>query len=385
MKIGILTQSINNNYGGILQNYALQTVLQRMGHKVETLNWDAYRCDHAHEGYIQQTWQIVKTFISRIILQRQRNYPWQQRDFFYLLSVPNRQFCKAHLHLSSWLWGASSFRDYTILHQFNALIVGSDQTWRPQYNKNGMLDRMFLDFTTGLDIKRIAYAASFGVDNWEYNQQQTIRYARLLKQFDTISVREESGIRLCQEHLQTDDVKHVLDPTLLLEASDYETLIGNCPKMPSRLLTTDILDNSKDIQQYIQTVAIQKQLHVTEFAPKYCNLGMVTAQNIGDYVSPSVIEWLTAFRNADYVICDSFHGTVFCIIFNKPFVTIGNRNRGIGRFNSLLSQFGLTDRLLEPTDDIITVLDKPINWEFVNKRRQNLKAISLQFLSTSLS
>jgi len=197
IKIGILTQPLNSNYGGILQNYALQTILIRMGFEVETLNWDSYRCEHDHENILNYIIKFSKTFVSKYIFRRKRNFFWEERQFFYMLSSNNSSFCDKNIKKSIWLWGKKQFREYTIKNHFDILLVGSDQTWRPAYNKNGMLDRMFLDFAEHLSVKRIAYSASFGVDKWEYTDEQTQVCSRLLHKFDSISVREDSGVVLC--------------------------------------------------------------------------------------------------------------------------------------------------------------------------------------------
>lgn len=386
MKIGILTQSINNNYGGILQNYALQTVLQRMGHEVVTLNWDAYRCDHAHETLWQQFWLVIKTFVWRTIMRHELNYPWEQKRFFYQLGTNNQAFNNKYLHLSEWLWGKRQFRQYTIEQNLDILIVGSDQTWRPQYNRNGILFRMYLDFANGLDVKRIAYAASFGVDTWEYSDKETAVCTKLVKAFDAVSVREENGIALCQQYLNRTDASWVLDPTLLLDSNDYIALLQRKKSDgPVAGITTYILDNTPEKGQMILSLAETKNLKVTSFSPKYCYLGTVNQQTISEYITPSVTEWLQAFYNAEYVICDSFHGTVFSIIFNKPFITIGNRNRGLGRFLSLLKQFGLKDRLVEDSSpNALQTLDAPIDWAAVNDKWQAFRQDSILFLRKAI-
>lgn len=389
MKIGILTQSISNNYGGILQNYALQTILIRMGHEVETLNWDSYRCNHENETIVRNIVQIIKTFVSRHFFRRTRNYYWNQRKFFYQLSTNNQLFIQQHTKQSEWLWGKTQFRNYTIKKHFDALIVGSDQVWRPLYNKNGMLYRMFLDFSYGLNIKRIAYAASFGVDFWEYNSMQTIKCSKLLQNFDAISTREPSGVKLCQQYFNISNVEWVLDPTLLLNQDDYNSLFQKKYKNSSgRLLTTYILDNSKEKQQLIHGIVKCKKLHVAEFIPQYCNLGTVTPTTINNYKPPSIIKWLQAFHDADYVICDSFHGTALSIIFNKPFIAIANRNRGYGRFTSLLKLFDLEANLVDesiPISHAIEIINNPINWEKINDKRQMLKQQSLHFIENALN
>ena len=105
---------------------------------------------------------------------------------------------------------------------YDAYVVGSDQCWRPRYN--AFLSSMFLDFVKGEKTKRIAYAASFGTDQWEFTQEMTSICVPLAQKFDFVSVREDSGLKLCKEHLGVNAV-HVLDPTLLLTKEDYTHLI----------------------------------------------------------------------------------------------------------------------------------------------------------------
>ena len=96
---------------------------------------------------------------------------------------------------------------------FDAFVVGSDQVWRPRYN--AYIPNLFLDFTEGMSVKRIAYAASFGTDQWEFSAEQTTISSFLAKKFDIVSVREASGIQLCKQNLGVDAIQ-VLDPSLLL-------------------------------------------------------------------------------------------------------------------------------------------------------------------------
>lgn len=387
MKIGILTQSINNNYGGILQNYALQTILRRMGHEVITLNWDSYHCDHAQETIWQKILIIAKTFVWRSIMRHKLNYPWEQKRLFYMMSVNNHKFIKNHLRISKWLWSRKEFRKFILKNKIEVIIVGSDQTWRPKYNRNGMLYRMFLDFTKGLNIKRIAYAASFGVDLWEYNNHETNICSKLINKFDYVSVREESGVLLCKTYLNRNDVKWMLDPTLLLPNEDYINLLRlERAKQLNFGITTYILDENNEKKQLIQEIAKEKRMKVTSFVPKYCYLGTATKESIVEYTTPSVTEWLQAFYNAKYIICDSFHGTVFSIIFNKQFITITNPNRGTERFLSLLKRFGLENRLInQVSSDVINVLDTPINWTTVNALRETLCQDCLTFIKETIA
>ena len=388
IKIGILTQPLNSNYGGILQNYALQTILIRMGFEVETLNWDSYRCEHDHENIWNYIVKFTKTFVSKNILRRKRNYFWEERQFFYMLSSNNSPFCEKYIKKSTWLWGKKQFREYTIKNHFDILLVGSDQTWRPAYNKNGMLYRMFLDFSEHLNVKRIAYSASFGVDDWEYSGNQTRVCSRLLQKFDSISVREYSGVELCRNYFNINNVICTLDPTLLLDSKDYVNLINHIGT-PSKESEGDILvymlDYTSEKEKMISTLSRKKGLKSSLFISRYCNLGTVDIKEINNYISPSCDVWLNAFLKAKYVVCDSFHGMVFSIIFNKPFIVLKNRNRGLTRFLSLLSRLNLQDRLIEETsENYINIIDTPIDWKKVNELITQMRKESINYLKHSL-
>ena len=109
----------------------------------------------------------------------------------------------------------NSINDYN----FDGYIVGSDQVWRPRYCKKTLMNN-FLDFTNGINVKRLSYAASFGVDSWEFTKDETTKCAELIKTFNAISVREASAVDLCKQYLGVES-KQVLDPTLLLSSEDY--------------------------------------------------------------------------------------------------------------------------------------------------------------------
>ena len=247
-------------------------------------------------------------------------------------------------------------------------MVGSDQCWRPCYN--AFLPSMFLDFVLDKQVKRIAYAASFGTDKWEFTPQQTAVCAPLAKKFDMVSVREDSGVKLCKEHLGVDAV-HVLDPTMLLTKEDYIQLIENEkePKSDGTLFNY-ILDPDAKKSAFIHKVAKANGLKAFQVLPK-CQAEIRTKEDvkkrIEDCVFPGVTTWLRAFMDAEMTIVDSFHGMVFSIIFNKPFWVIGNAHRGMSRFTSLLKVFHLENRLLDASglDDVD--LSQSIDWESVNE------------------
>ena len=190
MRIGIVTQPLGTNYGGLLQNYALQQVLIRLGHNVYTINRNSFPSVYTtswNRKFIFVLKQIIKTCNGRTCTPFFKEY------------LKIRQHCTAFVE--EYISTTDSFHNQQELqkivrkYSFNAYVVGSDQVWRPCYSENIYND--FLDFCQeAQSVKRIAYAASFGVSEWEFNKTQTVECSRLANFFDAISVREDSGVKL---------------------------------------------------------------------------------------------------------------------------------------------------------------------------------------------
>ena len=265
---------------------------------------------------------------------------------------------------------------------FDAYIVGSDQVWRPIYSYG--ISNYFLDFTVGKDVKRIAYSASFGTDQWEFTTEQTAVCSELAKQFDAISVREDSGVGLCRKYLNIDAVQ-MPDPTLLLDKNDYLEIIKNdCPENShSGGIFTYILDDSEIKRSIVQKVSSKLKLNSFSVMPQaqFKNVGR---KGIEKCIYPPVAEWLQGFADADFVVTDSFHGTVFSIIFNKPFISIANGKRGTSRFTSLLKTFGLEDRLIYWDKDLKDCLLSDIDFAGINTVHKKKREEALKFLTNSL-
>src|SRR5690606_23817598 len=230
--------------------------------------------------------------------------------------------------------------DYFSKNNFNAVIVGSDQTWRPKYSPD--IYNFYLDFLEdNPTIKKLAYASSFGTSEWEYTEEQTQRVSELAKQFHAISVREAAGVDLCREKLGVEAV-HLFDPTLLLTAEDYSELI-NQPKANKELFTY-VLDESKEKQDFIQSIG--KHLHLKQHTNQAKKFDVDVKRPLEELIMPPLEGWLQGFSDAGFVITDSFHGTVFSIINKKPFIALVNAERGASRFESILSKLGLEERMI---------------------------------------
>jgi hypothetical protein len=252
------------------------------------------------------------------------------------------------------------------LRKYDAYIVGSDQIWRYSYSKPVIKD-VYLSFTKGLNCKRISYAASFGVSELDYPSDIEQACRVLLQQFNAVSVREETAIKICKEHFQV-CAKQVVDPTLLNDKQVYEDVCKNIPTK-SGILVAYVLDMTPEKKRYILETSKEKGLEAVILTEK--RKGGITIE-----------EWLAYFRDASFVFTDSFHGTVFSIIFEKDFITFDNSKRGSDRFVSLLHQFSLEDRLVDI--DNMRVLNA-INWKDVRVKKEIAARNGNNFLQDSLN
>lgn len=314
MKIAIITLPLLNNYGGVLQNFSLQNSLKNLGHEPITID----------SKFASIPWWIyVLSWIKTIILVF---IPGKRRPFAKIIRKECRGFSFESFiekHINKTEYGFRITKKLPKQIHCEAILVGSDQVWRPKYNH--FIKDMYLKFAQNFLTKRISYAASFGVDEWEYTPKQTKVCSALAKKFNAISVREESGVKLCKEHLGV-DATWVLDPTLLLKKEDYLTLCQDVPVNSSRFMAVYVLNLNDSVKATYESIAKEKNLEVKYFAAD-ANATL------------SVPEWLAMFRDAAYVVTDSFHGTVFSIIFEKEFKCIYNETRGAARFESLLNLY----------------------------------------------
>lgn len=363
MKIAIMTQPLGRNFGGIMQAWALQKVLSRMGHQVITIDRQA---DKPNFIYLFARFLYRKLIIKsnqKIESEIYSNYKFDRTHRFII----------SNIIMSGRLDSVSKLKAHFDKEKYDAVIVGSDQVWRPKYSPD--IKNFFLDFVAEKKIKRIAYAASFGVDEWEFNIKQRDKCAILIKKFNFISVREDSGVNLCSKYFNV-SAEHVLDPTLLLDKSDYENLIGEERlKEKSSGLYTYFLDPAPE-----KTIFAQKMSAKTGEEIYSCqNENYVDDKNISENFKADVmadpIDWLAGFANAKYVLTDSFHGMVFSLIFEKPFSVIINNERGAARFSSLIDVLNLPSSCIMSGSDLI--LKKP---EFPDTYLESISALKSKSL-----
>ncbi len=358
MKIALLNLPFDNNYGGNLQRYALIKVLQNMGHKVEHIN--------LQYNYYLPWYKWLYSYPKRLILK----YLLGKNDIEVFVEQKLNQENKRRLELTS------QFYDRYIPHtgecvnikqiqkvskgRFDAYIVGSDQVWRKGSTKQIGLKNYFLHFTNKENVKRFAYAISFGVSGNLLGKKEISTLAMDYAKFDAVSVREMSALKLLEEYgWNTPKPTLCLDPTLLLTQNDYKDLIekNEVENLTSGKIFCYILDETDSVNLTI------------DFYSKHLKKRMVKV-GLDDTAGVSICQWLNNIRCSDFVITDSYHGCVFSVIFNRPFVFLGNKSRGNSRIESLFNVLGIKAGKTENID-----------YQSLNEKLEKLKEKSIEFIS----
>lgn len=370
MKIAILTLNLNANYGGLLQCYALQTLLKHMGHEVKVLSAPRYKLIYYFLYPISCLKRLIRKIIQRknIEIFRPEHRIINENIYAFIDNKIDIIICRK--------WNKR------LAEKFDAIIVGSDQVWRPEFTPK--IERFFLDFAKKSSVKRIAYAASFGTDNPHYTIKQMRNCSQLLKKFDFISVREISGIDLCYKYFGV-SASLMPDPTLLLDREDYLKLIeDDSVTEPIGDLLVYFLDTTDE-----KIAILEDLVKDTDLLPFYVKAKDEKEDiSIEKRIHPSVSQWLKGFQHAKFVITDSFHGCVFSIIFNKPFIAIGNMERGLSRFITLLEQFNLQDRLILDLNEFKMKKDyllSDIDYDVISSLYLSQKEKALLFLKNELN
>lgn len=359
MKIGILNLPFDNNYGGSLQRYALVAVLQRMGYQVEHINLQlSHKIPWQKRPFVYAK-RLVKKMLfcssTPIFLERQLRKQKAEKnrlaEKFYEKYIPHTPI----VHTVSDIKKTCSGR-------YAVYVVGSDQVWREGMTRYIGLEIYFLKFTRGEDVRRIAYSVSTG-NNECYNQKLVCKLSSLYKLFDAVSVREETLLPVLESYGWNNPVPvWTLDPTLLLSVNDYRLLIDRADgvtDITSGRIYCYILDDNEKVSEVIRQK--EKELGVES-----------VVVGLADTADVSIEQWLNNISKSRFVITDSYHGTVFSILFNKPFLYVGNCRRGNSRIDSL---FEMLDISAGETD---------FNWSAINENILKWRRLSLSFLKEAI-
>ena len=364
MKVGIITMPLCANYGGTLQNWALQQALIRMGHEPITLRFPVMYQGMSSLHYwlkvfpMQAARFVVHKFVGGKYEMPLTIGPWKK-------SVSGMErFVDEHINVTEYLPNLSM--DDVRRYGLDTIIVGSDQIWRPY-----MYDAAkyyFLGFTKDEDIIRIAYAPSLALDKWPFDEDTTVKLRELIKSFSAISVREEPSVKVIKDNLGV-DAKWVLDPTLLLDKDDYLNVCKSVPLSKEQYIFAYILDMTNEKREMAEQTA--KTLG--------CSVKYLTAEKVQE--DDTIEKWLANFRDSQYVITDSFHGTVFSLIFQKQFYCFYNAKRGTARMDSLKLLTGLNERFIQQAAE---GLGSDIDYIEIENRLKTMRKESEMFLENAL-
>lgn len=346
MKVSIVTYHWEDNYGATMQAYATYRAIKELGHTPE---------------FIDLRLPYSPSIKARIVfgLKRLRFNLFRRKHFKNLTE---------HVY-----WSIEELRKNP--PKSDCYLVGSDQTWNPQIGK-ALLPAFFLTFGND-SVRRISYATSIGLNEWEESQYITnTEISEALKKFHRILLREDSAIRIAREVFGA-EATQVIDPVLLFPG--YPELTGEI--RPTKEVVTYKLINDEGFYDMAKAVADSMSLPIR-------SIGSV--RNPKGYRASypeSVKNWIRRIAGASLVLTDSFHGTVISILYHRPFVVyIGNPNR-ITRIVSLLMQLGLSERILTRNSSIEEfnhMASMPIDWHCVDEKLAKLRAESLSLLGEAL-
>lgn len=350
--IGIITLNGYSNYGNRVQNYAMEKIIEDIGYNTQTIRVNKPA--------------IIRGKLSKLKRKLKNNERYNQsikrESLFKSFSNTRLNETEKKYNLNKNLSSLSS--------HYDKFIVGSDQVWNP--NMNYCSDIYFLQFVE--KYKRISYSASFGVSS--INKEVQGQYSRWLDGIPNISVREQEGSNIVKE-LTGRDVPVLVDPTLLLSRGEWLKLAKPGKSKPRKryLLTYFLGTIPKKYQSQIQEIATKNQLEIV---------------NIGDqedfrYYETGPSEFIDYINDAEIFCTDSFHGVIFSILLEKPFIVYerkGSENM-YSRIRTIIDNFGLQSREhknIQTTNGILDI-DYSGSYKIIEKEKEK----SLTYLKKALS
>lgn len=349
MKIGIITFHDYNNYGAILQSYALQKVLMSRGCDSEIID---YKCE-----YIRKPYRLIN-------LRKKGLFTYLFGLVGFICYLPRKKRCDIFRKQMKYSMPFCDSNIDKIADTYDAYITGSDQVWN--YKLTNFDKNYFLKFVSD-DTKKFSYAASFGLTILD--EQYKSEYAKLLSSFNAITVREEQGANIVNE-LTSRMPEIVLDPTLMLTCEEWN----------------EVTKKYKNDSDYILVYQLGLSKKVIEFTKKLSNecnckiifvpfpLGKFIKSKISISIGPD--GWLGLFKNAKYVVTDSFHGIIFSVLFNKNFYAEVSGQHKNSRAENFLSRFKLSDRIIDNVKDLHQIIDyNEVNKEITIEREKSIQCL----------
>lgn len=368
-KVGLVTY-YQNNLGGCLQAYALQQTIIKQGYSCKIIRYNI--------AADQKSTPLSKKLRHLLHLRQ----TMQNRQFCRILASFNQsaeafdRFRENHLVFSE-NEDKKAVEYYQMDLPYDAVVCGSDQIWNPELT-DFCSPIYFLDFVPD-GIPKIAYAPSIAVSHIQEKYQED--FIRFVERFRFVSVREPEGTEIVNT-LTSKQAVTVLDPTLLLEASDYESILAPAASDEDYIFCY-VFGDGDHIRQAKEELKQKTGLKIKTI-PYQPGEFYSQDEKIAD-AGPS--EFLSLIKNAKYVITDSFHATVFSVNFGIPFFTLirqhGNQKANMSsRITGILGQLGLEDRIIKAGEEL--PVNKTIDFAVAHEKLKHLRKDSLTYLQTAL-
>lgn len=348
-KIGIVTLNDNNNYGNRLQNYAVQAFVKKLNCDVESI---------VNIAGIKKIKYKIKSLLKYFLKERYHNFILFNKNIrFSNIKIDNNQELKK-----------STKRKLN--NKYDYFIVGSDQVWNPTLKRFSTFELLpFAD-----NKKRISFAASFAIN--ELPEDKKWLFKQELNKFKHISVREDAGKKIVEDLIKKDDVEVIVDPTMLLTEEEWD-LVSKKPKkidVPKKYILNYFLGElSNERKKEIECIAKENN----------CKIINILDKN-DPFFKTGPSEFLYLEKNAFLICTDSFHSSVFAILYNRPFVVFNREDKSVNmnsRLETLLSKFELNDRYY--TGKISKELLK-VNYEFAYSKLEKEREKAYSFLKKAL-
>lgn len=369
MKIGILTFLGVENCGALLQAYASSNIVKNMQNDVELINLisnnEAQRKSNSNlknKAFLAR--KIYSMFFPRSLKRRKILFENFRKEYLPIYPQGKRI-------------GENELEE--ICKKYECIICGSDQIWSQDPKLYDRSDAYFINFD--FNGRRISYAASFG-DNLDYAEENKNHILSYIEKFDSVSVREQEAQKFLSNNNISSEV--TVDPTLLISKSQWEKLAVSPNNKEDYILYFSVNSRKYSIN-IAKKLAKQTGLKVIELNPhpKSWNSGFIKKYGIGP------CEFLGYILNAKYIVTNSFHGTVFSILFNKPFLAAFDEKDGNiikeNRKYTLIEKVGLQDSIMTESKTIDLKTINHIPWDDVNAKIEQLKKESMEYLKKSLS
>ena len=383
-KTGLVTCYFKSNYGSLLQAYATQKFLDSLKIENETINIDK-NIDFKkgkRKYYMSQIFNFtfIKSKLGMIKLKLDKKINKELEKHISIREKKFKEF-RNQFRLSKEINTYAELKEYC--KKFDNVLVGSDQLWLPV---NVVSDYYTLNWVSD-EINKISFSTSFGVSS--IPEKYKSLYRKFLNRINYLSTREESGKKIIKD-LTDRDAKVVCDPTLLFNKEEWMDIQEERPIVNGKYIFCYFLGNSIEYRKFAERLKEKTGYKIVSInhCDEYVKYSDVFADEVPYDIGPA--EFLNLIRNAEYVCTDSFHGTVFSLINNVKFFVFRRYNRKSkvstnSRLDSLLGTVNLKERLLEGDEDIDKAIEMNIDFSDVNKKLEEFRNDSKEFLEKALN